>query len=363
MPRLSSGVPRYRKHRASGQAVVTLSGQDFYLGPHGTKTSKAEYDRRIAEWLARGRRPLEPQGPASITCVELILAYAKFAKGYYRKNGKVTNEVTAILSAAKFLKSMYGKESASEFGPLKLQAIQQAMIQAGWCRKNINKQVGRIVRMFSWGVSQELVAAGVAHALREVKGLHKGRTDAAETAPVLPVSDSVVNATLERLPPIVADMVRLQRLTGCRPEEVCMIRPCDVDTSGHVWMYRPQTHKTAHHERQRVICMGPKAKTCCVRICFATRKLTVSARRTRNASGERKRTNAGRRPYRAGIDLERIASESRGDRRAPATQRTRTGGQLLALAIRRKLNRGRQTDFVIRRRPRFASDSAWKPHK
>lgn len=31
-------VPRYRKHRASGQAVVTLSGKDHYLGPLALKT-------------------------------------------------------------------------------------------------------------------------------------------------------------------------------------------------------------------------------------------------------------------------------------------------------------------------------------
>ena len=37
---------------------MTLSGQDYYLGPHGTKASKLEYDRVIAEWLARGRRPV-----------------------------------------------------------------------------------------------------------------------------------------------------------------------------------------------------------------------------------------------------------------------------------------------------------------
>src|SRR6478609_8109142 len=58
MPRLVNSFPSYCKHRASGQAVVTLCGQDFYLGPHGTKASKLEYDRLIAEWLARGRRPL-----------------------------------------------------------------------------------------------------------------------------------------------------------------------------------------------------------------------------------------------------------------------------------------------------------------
>jgi hypothetical protein len=128
MPRLVQAVPRYSKHRASGQAVVTLSGQDFYLGPHGTQASKREYDRVISEWLARGRRPLYAD---DITIVELILAYKEFAEGYYRKNGKVTNEVTAILSAVKIVKKLYGRELANEFGPLKLQAVQQAMIRVG----------------------------------------------------------------------------------------------------------------------------------------------------------------------------------------------------------------------------------------
>ena len=48
MPKLTYSLPKYRKHRASGQAVVTLNGRDFYLGPHGSKVSKMEYDRLIA---------------------------------------------------------------------------------------------------------------------------------------------------------------------------------------------------------------------------------------------------------------------------------------------------------------------------
>jgi integrase len=262
MPRLSCGVPRYRKHRASGHAIVTLSGHDFYLGPHGTKASMVEYDRLIAEWLARGRRALDHAAADTIgvTVVELITAYKRFAESYYRKIGKITNEVAAILAAARIVKQLYARESASAFGPLKLQAVQQAMILAGWSRKHINKQVGRVVRMFGWGVSQEMVSAEVAHALREVKGLHKGRTQARESAPVMPVEESVVRATLVHLPPIVANMVRLQRLTGCRPEEVCLIRPCDVDTSARVWAYRPASHKTEHHGRERIIFIGPQAQ-------------------------------------------------------------------------------------------------------
>ena len=44
MPRLSVSLWEYRKHRASGQAVVTICGKDHCLGPHSTKVSKIEYD-------------------------------------------------------------------------------------------------------------------------------------------------------------------------------------------------------------------------------------------------------------------------------------------------------------------------------
>lgn len=56
-------IPSHRRHKASGQAVVTLAGHDVYLGTYGSEVSKAEYRRRVAEYLASNgappsRRPL-----------------------------------------------------------------------------------------------------------------------------------------------------------------------------------------------------------------------------------------------------------------------------------------------------------------
>ena len=34
-------------------------------------------------------------------------------------------------------------------------------------------------------------------------------------------------------------MVQFERLTGCRPGEVCQLRPIDLDRSGDVWQFRP----------------------------------------------------------------------------------------------------------------------------
>jgi len=55
-------------------------------------------------------------------------------------------------------------------------------------------------------------------------------------------------------------MVRLQLLSGCRPGEVVALRPCDLTfgLDGTV-CYRPDSHKTEHHGRERRIYLGPQA--------------------------------------------------------------------------------------------------------
>ncbi|MEX0613107.1 MAG: hypothetical protein WD738_09250 [Pirellulales bacterium] len=83
MPRLTRSIPSYRKHRASGQAVVTLGGRDYYLGPWGTKASKFEYDRLVGEWLQQGRQFRRPSAEhdsedRQIFVNQLIVAYLNF---------------------------------------------------------------------------------------------------------------------------------------------------------------------------------------------------------------------------------------------------------------------------------------------
>ena len=50
MPRLTQANPAYRKHRASGQAIVRIHGKTIYLGRWKSKASRAEYDRVITEF-------------------------------------------------------------------------------------------------------------------------------------------------------------------------------------------------------------------------------------------------------------------------------------------------------------------------
>jgi hypothetical protein len=60
MPKLNGRLPKYRKHKHSGKAVVTLNGEDHYLGVHGSEERLGLYDKLIAQWLASGRRPIPP---------------------------------------------------------------------------------------------------------------------------------------------------------------------------------------------------------------------------------------------------------------------------------------------------------------
>jgi integrase len=77
---------------------------------------------------------------------------------------------------------------------------------------------------------------------------------------VEPVPEEAIRAILPHLSPRVAVMVQLQHLSGARPQEVVSIRPCEVDTTGDVWLYQPRSHKTEHLDRTKVIVLGPKAQ-------------------------------------------------------------------------------------------------------
>jgi hypothetical protein len=158
MPRLSRAIPKYRRHRASGQAVVTLGYRDYYLGPFGSQVSRNEYDRLVGEWLSQGRQRGQQHTssdgtPPELSVTQLIVAYLRFAQGYYRKHGRLTSEFTDIIHALRHVRRLYGLKPVSEFGPLALQTIMQAFVAAGWARSTVNKQAGRIKRMFRWGVS------------------------------------------------------------------------------------------------------------------------------------------------------------------------------------------------------------------
>jgi hypothetical protein len=81
MPKLIHATPKYRHHKTSGQAIVSIGGTDVYLGPWKSKASRVEYDRVISEWLAAGRQPRKTSDDdAVITVAELIVIYMRHVR-------------------------------------------------------------------------------------------------------------------------------------------------------------------------------------------------------------------------------------------------------------------------------------------
>ena len=265
----SHHTPSLRRHKASALGVVTLDGNDVYLGrwPAAQKKPpaavRAEYDRRVAEWLANGRRLTpapEPQRDG-VTVSQLILAFHRHAEAYYRReDGTATSELNEFRYSLRPLRELYGAEPAADFGPRKLKAVRQRMIDAGWCRTLINRRVKRVRHVFKWGVAEELVPPDVFDKLAAVGGLAKGRTKAPESEAVEPVAEAHVAATLPFLTAHPRAMVELQLLTGMRPGEVRLMRAGEIDTGGDVWLYRPSQHKTRHRGKARVVVLGPRAR-------------------------------------------------------------------------------------------------------
>ncbi len=264
MPRRNGRVPSYRLHKPSGQARVIINGEHLYLGKFGSPESREKYARLIAE-LAAGNGPAKVptpvDGSAPATSVdEVLLEYWRFAKAHYAKNGTSTGELENIRAALRPVRKLYGESPAREFGPKNLKAVRQHMIDAGLSRKLINSRVGRIKRFFKWAASEQLVPPSVYHGLQAVTGLTFGRTKARETEPIRPAPDLSVATVVPFVSPQVGSMIKVQRLTGMRSGELVLMRPCDIDTSGDVWVYEPADHKTRWRGHGKQIPLDPEVQ-------------------------------------------------------------------------------------------------------
>jgi integrase len=258
MSSIALRIPSYRRHKPTGQAVVTLNGRDLYLGKYNTAASRTEYNRLIAEWTANNGT-LAPGH--DLTVIELSAAFMRHARSYYRRpDGSHTGEVANYQTLIGRLRALYGRTRAADFGPLALKTVRQQLVDAGLARATINQAINRIRHMFKWGVENQIINPSVLQGLQAIAGLRIGRSEAKETQPVRPVPDAFVDAVLPFVSPQVAAMISLQRVTGMRSGEVAIMRGCDFEMNRRVWIYTPETHKTAWHGHQRKVYLGPKAQ-------------------------------------------------------------------------------------------------------
>jgi integrase len=198
----------------------------------------------------------------------------------------------------------------------------------------VNKQLGRVRRLFKWATGEELVPPSVYHGLQAVDGLKLNRSDAPEPDPVEPVPETAYYATLPHLSPMVRAMVELQYLTGMRVSEVRRMRTGEIDRSAAVWRYVPRTHKTTYCGKVRVVPIGPKPRA----VLKPWLKLAPDAPLFSPEVGERLRCRALRKSRKSKVQPSQVARAK--ERAARADERLRPLGEIYTVdAYRRAIER------------------------
>lgn len=334
--------PAYCRQRETGRAdraYVRIDGKKIKLGVYGSPASRQRYAELIQLWQAAAGEPVSFPS-ADPTVSEVLVAFLDWAESEYGTEGEYVN----FKSVAKVLRRESGGVLAREFGPKLLKQTRQAMIAAEWCRNTINRQVNRIRQIFKWAVSEELIPATNLAALQAVSGLRAGRSQASESPPVDPVEQATIDATIAKLPQVVADMVQVQRLTAMRPGELVRMRPADIDRSSEVWVYQPERHKNAYRGHQRSIALGPKCQAILLR--YLARAADSCCFQPRDSEEKRLAANSELRQTPLSCGNRRGSNR----RRHP---RTKPGAQYTVHSYRR----------AIHRAAKRAGVEQWSPHR
>ena len=234
--------------------------------PGAKRTMRTDRPRKMAEEAAaryweEHTRQVKRHEAVGITVAELCALWDAHCREYYKGGVSATN---AVLDVRAF-REMFGGASLHELTHADMLKFRDALIRSGVSRRTVNGRLWRVKYMVEWALDEALIPAQVKAELTQVKGVKRGRTAAYDKPPVRPVDDATIAATLERMVPNTADMVRVHRLTGMRPCEMCALRWSLIDTSRVPWVYSvpPEANKNDWRGElgmPRVVCIGPKAR-------------------------------------------------------------------------------------------------------
>ena len=249
-------------HRKATE-VPPPAGQHLGTGQYGSPAGRASVSSAAdGEW----------------TVAMLAVKYDDFASSHYVKDGRPTDQ--RYRAAIEPLVQLFGDTLARDFGPKRFQALREHIIRRGslWTapfdaqgnlarpgqplsRDYLNNLMKAVACMFKWAVTEEKVPPSVPDALAKVGGLRKGRDSRVrEPEPVRPVPLEHFWPVVKAASPPIAAMLQVQRSTGMRPDEVTIMRPCDLDRTGDVWTYRPESHKLEWLDQNKEVLIGPKAQ-------------------------------------------------------------------------------------------------------
>lgn len=232
------------------------------------KVAQARYQNWLRnEWESKNtiRNPLDP---STYTVDNLAAGYKSHARTIYTKGGKQTTQMDTVNLAMDALAKAYTGWAADEVGAPEVVKLRDAMIvgmdrhgnNRARAMSTINGRLRVIKQAFRWARLYGLIAKATAYDVSIVPPLRAGRSEAKPARKIMPVPESDLADTIAAATPTIADMIRTMLLTGMRPGELCAMRACDLERDSDVWIYRPVSHKTEHHHKDRVILVGPQAQ-------------------------------------------------------------------------------------------------------
>lgn len=277
MARKAQFPPKIHRH-SSGQARVHWRGTDYYLGPFGTPEAQAAYLKLLAELGGPDGQPRAE--PKVLTVAD---ALALWLVEVDRTRDPAGREPYHHRLMAKAVIRLYGTLPAAEFGARHLEGLQRALADGSWAAPEdlpwytkhrvevklscgvVNHRITRLRTCWRWLERQGHVPPGTYAALKVVSKLKKRDRSVRHLPKRQPSTREQLDAVLPHVQPRlkkkpVRAMLELQWLAGMRSGEVRILRPCDIDRSGPVWLYRPHRHKTEIHDLPRVIHLGPECQ-------------------------------------------------------------------------------------------------------
>jgi integrase len=253
--------PTIHQRHDCDSCFVIIDGKRRSLGKAGSEEAKQAYARLILEAETHGGKIL-PRDTVGVSVMELVEGFMAHAAGYYQDQ----RQLSRIKKAMDLLASLYGRTDAALFGGPELRTLVAGWCKEGHCRTYINALTGVVRKCFGWGVTERLVSDATAAVLYRCPNLRKHHSPAPEPEEIPPADLEAVERTLPHLLAPIRAMVRLQLLTGMRPGEVVLMRPCDIDRTWlkvdgvQLWLFSLEIHKTAWRGAPRHIPIGPAAQ-------------------------------------------------------------------------------------------------------
>lgn len=248
--RKSESLPAILQNK-KGEFYCNWNRNRYYLG-RSAEIAKEKLLKLLTEGITPEKCQKKVKISKKISTKELTLLelVEKFMDAW-----KEHSHFSKVRTIAKMILPLYGTSPAREFGPKCLTDCRSRWVDENLTRNYINKLVGWIVRMFRWGVTEELVPLETVQKLEMVEPLGDGKARDSEERE--DVSDMDVLKTLPFLSETVRDMVILQRISGMRPSELFrMTLEQFVQRDENSWVYVPFKHKTKAHKKGRVIAFG-----------------------------------------------------------------------------------------------------------